>query len=266
MSGAVSAASVHYSSDGKNISVTNNYVKSTLVTHVTTKKGTGTYGYGTYVTLTTSGKDIQGRNSVQTLYSFNGKPKQMVIKLSGSGAYVNSLVNFYATKSTITMNGKDSSTGAVFSATGVSLYRTIAGQKYASNTTLNMIYSQNGKVLAKSTQLTVFQYKSFNGEFRSVKSICTTKSAYTVGVNRKSVINTYYNRNLVGTLTGMKVSGTSQGTEKINNKLVSFSGKITISTKHDPRDIFNEGFTQGDYKEVLTSSSPTLLKVYPLEA
>lgn len=265
MSGAVSATSVHYSSDGKNISVTHNYVNSTLVTHINTKKGTGTYGYGYYVTVTTSGKDIEGRNSVQTLYSFNGKAKKMVYKLSDSGAYVNGVINFYTTKATITMNGKDSATGAVFKATGVSLYRTIAGQKCLSNTTLNMIYSQNGKVIAKSTQFTTFQYKSFNGVYQSVKSIRTTNSAYS-GINRKSVINSYYSRNSVGTLIGLKVSGTSKGTEKINNKLVSFTGKITITTKHDPKDFFDEGFVEGDYKEVLTSSSPVLLKVFPLEA
>jgi hypothetical protein len=267
LSGAASAASsVHFSSDGKNISVTHNYVKSTLVTHVTTKKGHGSYGYGQYVTITTSGKDNEGRNTIETLYSFNGKPKQMVSKVWDSESNVNSVINFYNTKATMTITGKNGLKGAVVKATGVSLYRTIAGQKYAANTTINMIYTINGKVSAKSTQFTTFQYKAFKGVYHSVKTICTTNSNYAVGLNKKSVINSYYTRNSVGTLTGVKVSGTSKGTETINNKLVSFTGKITITTKYDPRDIFDEGFTEGDYKEVLTSSSPTLLKVYPLEA
>jgi len=218
------------------------------------------------VTVTTSGKDIEGRNSVQTLYSFNGEPKQMVSKLWNSEKNVNSVVNFYTTKATITINGKDSFTGATVKATGLSLFRTVSGQKCVSNTTLSTVYSLNGKVLVKSTQFTTFQYKIFDGLCRTVKTIRTTNTAYTAGINRKSVINSYYTRNSVGTLTGVKISGTSQGTEKINNKVVNFTGKITITTKHDPRDIFDEGFVEGDYKEVLTSSSPTLLKIYPFEA
>jgi len=271
LSGAVSATSVpatyvHYSSDGKNITVTHDYVKSTLVTHVNAKKGTGKYGYGYYTTLTTSGKDIEGRNSVQILYSFNGKPKQMFYKFSDSKSFVNGVINFYNNKATMTMNGKDSDTGANVKATGVNLYRTISGQKCASNTTLNTVYTLNGKVLAKSTQFTTYQYKLFHGVCNSVKSICTTKTTYAAGVNRTSVINSYYSRNSAGTLIGLKVSGTSKGTEKINNKVVSFTGKITIATKYDPKDIFDEGFIHGDYKEILTSSSPVLLKVYPIEA
>ncbi len=267
LSGAASASeSIHFSSDGKNVSVTHNYVKSTLVTHVSAKKGYGNYGYGKYVTVTTSGKDIEGRNTIETLYSFNGKPKQMVSKLWDSESNVNSVVNFYNTRAEMTMTGKDSATGAIVKATGFSLYRTIAGQKYAANTTINMIYTINGKVLARLTQFTTYQYGAFNGAFQTVKTIRTTNSSYVGVLNKKSVINSYYTRNSVGTVTGLKISGTSKGTEKINNKLVSFTGKITISAKYDPNDIFSEGFTEGDYKEVLTSSSPTLLKVYPLDA
>lgn len=268
LSGAASAAeSVHFSSDGKNITVTHNYVKSTLVTHMSTKKGYGNYGYGQYVTVTTSGKDIEGRNSIETLYSFNGKPKQMVSKLWDSDSNAKVVVNFYNTRAEMTMTGKNSATGATIKATGFSLYRTIAGQKYAANTTINMIYTINGKVLARLTEFTTYQYGSFNGAIKTVKTISTINSAYSVAsFSKKSVINSYYTRNSVGTLTGVKISGTSKGTETINNKLVSFTGKITISPKYDPKDIFTDGFTEGDYKEVLTSSSPTLLKVYPLEA
>ncbi|UTB31757.1 MAG: hypothetical protein NKF70_09570 [Methanobacterium sp. ERen5] len=268
LSGAASAAeSVHFSSDGKNITVTHDYVKSTLVTHVTTKKGYGNYGYGKYVTITTSGKDNEGRNSIQTLYTFNGKSKQMVYKLGNSDHSVNGVVNFYNTRSTMTITGKDSATGASIKATGVSLYRTIAGQKYVGNTTINMSYTINGKVLARLTQFTTYQYKAFKSAFYAVKSVRTTNTTYAiVGFNKKSVINSYYTRNSIGMLTGLKVSGTSKGTEIINNKLVNFTGKITISTKYDPKDIFSEGFSEGDYKEVLTSSSPTLLKIYPIEA
>jgi len=54
----------------------------------------------------------------------------------------------------------------------------------------------------------------------------TTNTVFTNGNTRKSEI-TYLNiRNLSGTLTGMKISGTSQGTEKIDNQIVSYTGKI----------------------------------------
>ena len=257
---------MHYSSDGKNVSVTHNYVKSTLVTHVTTKTGTGNYGYGKYVTITVSGKDNEGSNTLKTLISFNGNPKQMVYKISDSDSYVNGVVTFYANKATTTITGKGPM-NKIVKATGVSPYRTIAGQKYLSNSTMNMVYYLNGTVFAKSTQFTTYQYKAFKGGFQYVKSICTTNSAYTVGsINRKSVINSYYTRNSVGTLTGLKVSGISKGTEKINNKTVSYTGKITISTRHDPKDYMDEGYVTGTYKEVRTSSSPVLNKEIPLDA
>lgn len=218
------------------------------------------------MTITVSGKDNENRNTLKTLTSFNGKAKQMVYKLSDSDSYVNGVVKFYANKATTTITGKGPM-NTVIKATGVSPYRTIAGQKYLSNSTINMVYYLNGAVFAKSTQFTTYQYKAFKGGFQYIKSICTTNSAYTYGsINRKSVINSYYTRNSVGTLTGLKVSGTSKGTEKINNKTVSYTGKITISTRYDPSDILDEAYTTGNYKEVLTSSSPTLLKVYPLEA
>lgn len=266
LSGAVSASSVHFSSDGKNISITHKYVNSTLKTYVTAKKGYGDYGYGLYTTVTTSGKDNEGRNSIETLYSFNGKPKQMISKLWDSDSSVNGVTNFYNTRFTTTITGKDSFTDETVKATGVGLYRNIAGQKYVSNTTVNLVCSINGKIFAKATQFTTYQYKAFNGVCNYVKTISTTDSTYAVGLKKKSVINSYYTRNSAGTLTGLKISGTSRGTETINNKRVSFTGKITISTRHDAKDIFSEGFTRGDYKEVLTSSSPTLLKLYPMEA
>jgi hypothetical protein len=50
-------------------------------------------------------------------------------------------------------------------------------------------------------------------------------------------------------MTGLKVSGTSKGTEKIKNKTVSYTGKIIINSRHDPEDIFDEAFTEGDYKK-----------------
>jgi hypothetical protein len=45
---------------------------------------------------------------------------------------------------------------------------------------------------------------------------------------------------------------------------VLYTGKITISTRHDPKDVINEGYDTGTYKEVRSSSFPVLLKEIPL--
>ena len=63
----------------------------------------------------------------------------------------------------------------------------------------------------------------------------------------------------------MVTTGKSNGTEKISNTTVSYTGKITISTRHDPKDVMNEGYDTGTYKEVKTSTSTVLNKEIPLD-
>lgn len=263
--GAASATSAHFSSDGKNISITNSYVSSTLKTSVAAKTGTGSYGYGKYVKVTISGRDVKGRNSLRTISYFNNAPKTMVYKVSSVGFSINELGIYTASKVVLTVSGRMNST-VTFTGTGACPVYNIKGQKLINNAIINFNYLQNGKIFAKSTDKSIYTYKSFNGQYIVVNDKDTTNTFYTNGNTRKSVVNNLFIRNSIGTLAGMKISGTSQGTEKINNKLVTYTGKIYETARHDPKDIYNEKYNMGDYKEVLTSSSPIILKVVPFES
>jgi hypothetical protein len=262
--GAASASSTHFSSDGKNITVTDNYISSTLKTSITTQTGTGSYGYGKYVRITISGKDNKGRNSLRIMNAYNGVAKSMVYKVSSTNFAINELITYGATKATLKVSGRMNST-VTFSGTGSCPVYYLNGQKVLNNGLITIYYYRNGKVFAKTTDKSVTTYKSFNGQYRFIKTTHTMNSFYSNGNTRKSVINNYYLRNSIGTLTGMKLTGISQGTEKINTKTVTYTGKIYATIKHDPKDLYNEGYNLGDYKEVRTSSSATLLKIVPFE-
>jgi hypothetical protein len=54
----------------------------------------------------------------------------------------------------------------------------------------------------------------------------------------------------------MNVAGTSHGTEQINNKTITYTGKINMGIIHDPKDVIDGGYTTGNYREVFNSSSP----------
>jgi hypothetical protein len=266
LSGAASAATTtHFSSDGKYISITHDYANSTLKTYVTSKKGYGNYGYGYYETVKVYGKDNQGRNVLRTACSFNGIPKTMTHVIASPGYYINTSVNYIGTKVTGTSSGKISPT-ITFKSTMVCPYRYIGGQKCFGIGTANTVFYQNGKILAKTTETINFTYKGFKGFYDYIKSTDTLKTSYSDGSTRTSIINFNYNRNSLGILKGLTVSGTSQGTQKINGKSVNYTGKISISTKYDPRDLFNEQYVLGDYKEVLTSNASKLLKLVPFES
>lgn len=263
--GASSAASTHFSSDGKNITITNNYVNSTLKTSVTTKTYSGIYGYGKYSTTTASGKDDKGRNSYRIMTSFNYMPKTMIYKVSSPGFSLYESYKYTNSKITLTIVGRMNST-VTFNGTGYCPIYTVNGEKLINNGVINVNYYQNGKIFAKTTQKSTYSYNMFYGQYNTVKSSDTVNTVYTNGNTRKTVVTSLYTRNSTGTLTGLKVAGTSQGTEKINNKIVSYTGKIYINSRYDPKDLLNEKYNMGDYKEVLTSSSPTLLKIVPFES
>jgi len=64
----------------------------------------------------------------------------------------------------------------------------------------------------------------------------------------------------------MNVAGTSHGTEQINNKTITYTGKINMGIIHDPKDVIDGGYTTGSYREVFNSSSAQLAKIVPLDA
>jgi len=163
------------------------------------------------------------------------------------------------------MSGRVSSTITLSGIDTIPIYN-IHGQKLLTNGVANVNYYLNGKIFATSKSKTIDTYNSFYGTYISVKKTEPTNTVYANGFTRTSVITRIYNRNSEGTLTGMKVSGTSNGTEIINKKVVKYIGKIYISTRYDPKEIINEKYNTCDYKKVKTSSSPVLLKIISLES
>jgi hypothetical protein len=265
--GAVSAAStISYSPNGKNINITNTYTKSTLQTHVNAYKRTGIYGYGTYSTVTFSGKDLKGRDSYRLIKYFNGLFKTSNYLVTDHKGFS------YTSKATA---GRYGLTGTVsgtlnahmkFSGTTSSPFMNLNGQKLIKQSSGFMKFYQDNLLFAKIQVQDTPLYKLYSGQYQLLKVRENTNTFFTNGNSRKSVISSYYTRNSLGTLVGQKTYGTSSGSEKINNVMVKYTGKIYITTRYDAKDAFNEKFIFGDYKEAKSSTSPTLLKIYPFEA
>jgi hypothetical protein len=264
--GAVSAAvTVNFSSDGKNITITPSNVQSTLKTSVSSSIKDGAFGYGQYVTLKETGQDNQGVNTYSTINYYNNILKTMINRLSSSDGLGIENENIFLgnNQMVMKMNGKDGN--ITFSGTGILPLYYVHGQQIANNGVSNINFYLNGTLIGKSKITSIFNYKVFDGAYRTVKETDTNNVLYTNGNTRTSVISQIFSRNSQGTETGMVTTGTSKGTENINNTTVSYKGKITISTRHDPKDVINEGYDTGTYKEVRTSSSPVLLKEIPLD-
>jgi hypothetical protein len=264
--GAVSAAvTVNFSSDGKNITITPSNVQSTLKTSVSSSIKDGAFGYGQYVTLKETGQDNQGVNTYSTINYYNNILKTMINRLSSSDGLGIENENIFLgnNQMIMKMNGKDGN--ITFSGTGILPLYYVHGQQIANNGVSNINFYLNGTLIGKSKITSIFNYKVFDGAYRTVKETDTNNVLYTNGNTRTSVISQVFSRNSQGTETGMVTTGTSKGTENINNTTVSYTGKITISTRHDPKDVINEGYDTGTYKEVRTSSSPVLLKEIPLD-
>ena len=264
--GAVSAAvTVNYSSDGKNITITPNNVQSTLKTSVSSSIKDGAYGYGQYVTLKETGQDNQGVNTYSTINYYNNILETMINRFSSSDGLgiENENIVLGNNQMVMKMNGKNGN--ITFSGTGILPLYNVHGQQIANNGVSNINYYLNGTLIGTSKITSIFNYQVFNGFYRTVKETDTNNILYANGNTRTSIISQVFNRNSQGTETGMVTTGTSKGTEKINNTTVSYTGKITISTRHDPKDVINEGYDSGTYKEVRTSSSPVLLKEIPLD-
>jgi len=264
--GAVSAAvTVNFSSDGKNITITPSNVQSTLKTSVSSSIKDGAFGYGQYVTLKETGQDNQGVNTYSTINYYNNILETMINRLSSSDGLGIENENIFLgnNQMVMKMNGKDGN--ITFSGTGILPLYYVHGQQIANNGVSNINFYLNGTLIGKSKITSIFNYKVFDGAYRTVKETDTNNVLYTNGNTRTSVISQVFSRNSQGTETGMVTTGTSKGTENINNTTVSYTGKITISTRHDPKDVINEGYDTGTYKEVRISSSPVLLKEIPLD-
>ena len=265
--GAVSAATTtSYSSNGKTIKITSDYVTSNLQSHTTSKGQNGTFGEGIYTTVKYSGTDIKGRHINRVINYFDYKYKSDTYKINdGKGYAYSSKSRSDGKKITGTVTGK-LNPGITFSGTITSPFVMLNKHKVVKNSTGTFTYWQNGKLFAKVKIFDLPQYKLFNGQEQIIKFTETTNTFYADGDTRISVIHSYYSRISTGVLIGQKTSGFSKGTEKINNKIVKYTGKIVVTTKFDPNDTYNERFDFGNYYEYKTSTSPTVKKRYPFEA
>lgn len=216
--GAVSAATtVNFSSDGKNITITPSNVQSTLKTSISSTVKDATYGYGQYTTLKVTGHDNRGVNTYATMNVYNGVLKTMIIRLSSlDGSTANANTVFGTKGGTMKMNGKDGK--LTFSGTGTLLIYNVHGQKIVNNAVSNVNYYLNGILYAKCKSTILYSYKMYNGEYRDVKHVDTTSTLYSNGNTRTSVISQVFIRNSKGTETGLVTTGTSKGTEKIDNR------------------------------------------------
>ena len=263
--GAVSAAStITFSPDGKNLTNIPSNVKSTLKTTETSVIKNGIYGYGTYDTLKITGLDNQGRYNNMIAVSFNHSIKTLNMLLSEGSVYVKGNAIYGTNQAVMKISGNSGHNITLSGIETIPIYN-IKGQKLFTNGVTTVNYYLKGKIFAKTSTKSVEAYKSFYGRYISVKKTETTNTVYSNGFTRTAVIYKVYNRNSLGILTGMNITGTSKGTEIINNKTVTYTGKIYISTRYDPKDLMDEKYNTGDYKEVKTSSSPVLLKIIPLE-
>lgn len=273
--GTVAATSYSISNNGKVISVKDSYNTSTLKDQVSVSRTNGNYGYGYYCSVKTTGKDIKGNkidqkyvyfNKNKNYFTFNDFKYRALKKSNSDGSWSN-----YSSK--VTSNYKITETFNV---------RTFNGLKYSGKTTYTLYYPKgqrlvksgtvtakfykNSALYATVTSTYVPTYKLIKGYYIGVKETLTTKTSYKNGDTRKSIITHVYTRNSIGLLTGKKIYGTSSGTEKINGKKVTYTGKIKIGTKYDPKDTWNEKYVDGDYSETKTSKASKLKRVIPIEA
>jgi hypothetical protein len=276
LSGAVSATSSSISADGKNISVKYNYITSTLKDQVSITKKTGSYGYGYYGTVHTSGKDIKGNNINRTTvyfnkyhnyFTFNDFKTGTLKESNADGSWTNSNIKVTSTYLMTSTSTGRTFNGLTFSGTeNYTLYYASNGQKLIKNSVMTTKFYKNGVYYATVTSKEIPTYKYIGNSYLTIKETATINTLYANNNTRKSIISQLCTRNSAGTLIGMKTSGTSSGTEKVNGKTVTYTGKITIPTKYDPKDTWDEKYTTGNYYETRTSTSTNLVRILPLEA
>lgn len=272
--GAVSATSYSISNNGKVIYVKNSYGTSTLKDQIGVSKKTGTYGYGYYGVIKTTGKDIKCNSISKTAIYFNknGNPfygrylRSLDSKTSNSdGSWSNSLRVYSTYQASQTVYGRTFN-GLTFSGKGTATFYYVNGNKIGKVGTLNLKFYKNSTLYANVSTVSVPFYKYINGSYQIIKEVTTTKTFYTNGDIRKSTITSLYSRNSKGVQTGLKTYGTALGIENINGKKVTYTGQINIGTKYDPKDNWNEKFVTGDYLETRTSTAPNLKRTLPLES
>ncbi len=262
--GAVSAAEVNFSSDGKTLTIIPNYVPSTLHTSVTQNIKNGNYGYGDYATLKVTGKDVKDYNNDITSVVYDNIVKSINSYVSQGDYYYNQNITLGTNSGVIKIIGNDGPSIKILG-TGTVQISYVHGQQILNNVVKTLKYYLNGKLVVTVNSTIKSTYKSFHGTYLDVKDITTSN---TVGpyYTRTSVITEINYRNTNGVKTGMNVAGISHGTEQVNNTNITYTSKINVGIIHDPKDLLDGGYTTGNYREVFNSSSPQLPDIVPLDA
>ena len=264
MCGAVSASGINFSSNGKTLTIIPNYVPSTLHTTVTPATKNGQYGYGQYITVKVTGKDVKDNNNNIVTVMYNGIVKTITAYASQGKYYYNANLTLGATRGVLKIAGNDGPS-LKFVGSGTVKISNVHGQQILNDAVQTLRYYLNGKLVATVNSTTISTYKSFHGSYQDVKDIITSNTVAN-NYTRTSVITKIFYRNTNGDQTGMNVAGTAHGTELVNNKTVKYTSKINVGIVHDPKDVLEGGYTTGNYREVFNSTSPQLAKIVPLDA
>lgn len=262
--GAVSATNINFSQDGKILTIKPDLVTSTLKT-IAIPSNNGIFGKGKYLSIKVTGKDNQGRTNYNTFSIYNNDVKSYSLLHVKGNYFVKASIVYGMDKALMKAYAKIGN-NITYTGRGISNVNRVNGLQILNNGLETITVNQNGKLYAIYKVTIKYAHKFFNGKYLNDKVSVTTKTTYLNGDTRTAIVNTVYVRNPNGYLIGKKYSGTSYGTEKINNKTAKYTGKIYIGTRFDPNDWVNEHYNQGDYKEIRTSSSQTLVKRVPLEA
>jgi hypothetical protein len=216
------------------------------------------------VSYSASGKivDVKGATAT-TNYLRTTAYSSDKLKISGTSGFIwnSKTTRVNNQKATEAISGKLTSS---VSFTGSAVYST--NRKNSQDLLISRVttlkFTQSGKYIGTTTITEVPTLKYINGAYRVMKWTQTMKTTFSNGNIRSSTIIATKTRNKSGTPIGLSVIGTSSGKEKVNTTWAYYTGKVSIGTQYSK----TKGYIYGNYHELKTSSSATLIKQLPYEA
>jgi hypothetical protein len=255
---------------GKTVVVTTKEVTSNLKQMQTSKLVNGLEGFGNYTNQISWGKDDKNISEKQNTTKYGGSVLMFGSLVFAGSNYLEKL----NVGTTISATGAPSLLGTMNGNVGNIRYTgtitfpykmmkdpwngNISTSQMSSGSGLFKLYS--GKTYLGQTKYTVTS-KQTTSMSTYVENFLTK---YQLGTTRSCTITTSFYRNTTNNNNNeIKVTSTgkSAGTDKINNKLVKYTGTITIGYKLDPK---TKNFDFNSYKEVKKSSSKTLTSTTPV--
>ncbi len=250
---------------GKIVVVTTKHVTSNLNQIQTSKMFNGLEGLGNYTNQFCWGKDDKNISEKQNTTKYNGN-----VLMFGSLVYAGSnYLEKLNVGTTISSTGVPSLIGTFNGNVGNIRYTGTITFPYkmmknpmGGNVSSSQMSSGNGlfKLYSGKTYIGQTIY-TVTGKQTSTMSTYVEKfiTKYQIGTTRSCTITTSFYRNTTSNNNNNDIkvtsTGISSGTDKINNKIVKYTGNITIGYKLDPK---TGKFTFNSYKEVKKSSSSTL--------